>query len=67
MSSKATKIPPSKGKFRRDVFDRAMKIVGEFSPGDSPYEAFGASRASKSVWDPEKSKELKGLSRSKPN
>jgi len=37
------KIPPSKGLFRRDVYEKAVRIVQQFPPTQSPYRAFGES------------------------
>lgn len=41
MASKARKVPESSGKFRKDVYERTVKIVGAFTPAEITYRAFG--------------------------
>ena len=41
MSKRVVRIPASAGKFRKDVYEKATKIVRQYSVGFRGYRAFG--------------------------
>ena len=59
------KIPASKGKFRRDLYEKAVRAIGNFSTEKSPYRAFGESRSSSrdKVVDSKRQKQVTRISK----
>jgi hypothetical protein len=45
MTAKLIKTPESQGKFRKDIYETAIRIVRKISPEESPYRAFGESKS----------------------
>jgi len=38
------RLPESRGKFRKDIFEKASAVIGQLSPRESPYRAVGEVR-----------------------
>jgi hypothetical protein len=54
------RLPESRGKFRRDIFEKVSAMIGHISPGGSPYRAVGEVRvASRSKAPTEAERELR--------